>query len=75
VEQTCGGTLLRIALHGRLDRHSGSHSGEAGNRGSATERAAEATEAARILGAGWREALDIPRRPRGKYLGKPAQGG
>ena len=34
--------------------------GEAGTRGSATERAAEATEAARILGVGWREALDIP---------------
>ena len=34
--------------------------GEAGTRGSAAERAAEAQAAARILGVGWREALDLP---------------
>lgn len=34
--------------------------GEAGTRGSASERAAEAEEAARILGVGWRQALDLP---------------
>ena len=34
--------------------------GEAGTRGSAEERAREAEEAARILGAGWRDALDLP---------------
>ena len=34
--------------------------GEAGTRGSAEERAREAAEAARILGVGWRQALDLP---------------
>jgi bacillithiol biosynthesis deacetylase BshB1 len=34
--------------------------GEAGTRGSAEDRASEAAEAARILGAGWRQALDLP---------------
>jgi bacillithiol biosynthesis deacetylase BshB1 len=34
--------------------------GEAGTRGSAEDRAAEAAAAARILGVQWREALDIP---------------
>src|SRR5258708_16662196 len=60
VEKTCGGTLLRMrSLHlhtAILDLTQG----EAGTRGSAEERAAEAEEAARILGVAWREALDIP---------------
>ncbi len=34
--------------------------GEAGTRGTADERAREAEEAARILGVGWRQALDLP---------------
>ena len=34
--------------------------GEAGTRGSAAERAAEADAAARILGVRWRQALDLP---------------
>src|SRR5438067_10738848 len=34
--------------------------GELGTRGSAAERTAEATEAARILNVSWRQALDIP---------------
>jgi bacillithiol biosynthesis deacetylase BshB1 len=34
--------------------------GEAGTRGSAEERAQEAAEAARLLGVGWRQALDLP---------------
>jgi N-acetylglucosamine malate deacetylase 1 len=34
--------------------------GEAGTRGSADERALEAAEAARLLGVGWRQALDLP---------------
>ncbi len=34
--------------------------GEAGTRGTAAERAREADEAARILGVGWRQALDLP---------------
>ncbi|MGD0366898.1 MAG: bacillithiol biosynthesis deacetylase BshB1 [Acidobacteriaceae bacterium] len=60
VEQTCGGTLLRMHSVGVSTAILDLTQGEAGSRGSATERAAEATEAARILGAGWREALDIP---------------
>ncbi len=60
VEQTCGGTLLRMHSMGVSTAILDLTQGEAGTRGSATERAAEATEAARILGVGWREALDIP---------------
>jgi N-acetylglucosamine malate deacetylase 1 len=60
VEQTCGGTLLRLAFLGASTAILDLTRGEAGTRGSADERAAEAAAAARILGAGWREALDIP---------------
>ena len=60
VEQTCGGTLLRLASLGASTAILDLTRGEAGTRGSADERAAEAAAAARILGAGWREALDIP---------------
>jgi len=60
VEQTCGGTLLRMAARdlrtGILDLTQG----ESGTRGSAPERAAEAEEAARILGVVHRQALDLP---------------
>jgi bacillithiol biosynthesis deacetylase BshB1 len=60
VEQTCGGTLLRMKSIGVSTAILDLTQGEAGTRGSAAERAAEAAEAARILGAAWREALDIP---------------
>ncbi|MGA7353297.1 MAG: bacillithiol biosynthesis deacetylase BshB1 [Acidobacteriaceae bacterium] len=60
VEQTCGGTLLRMRSLGVSTAILDLTQGEAGTRGSGAERAAEAIEAARILGAGWREALDIP---------------
>jgi bacillithiol biosynthesis deacetylase BshB1 len=60
VEQTCGGTLLRMRSVGVSTAILDLTRGEAGTRGSADERAAEAAEAARILGVGWREALDIP---------------
>jgi N-acetylglucosamine malate deacetylase 1 len=60
VEQTCGGTLLRMKSIGVSTAILDLTQGEAGTRGSAAERAAEAAEAARILGARWREALDIP---------------
>ena len=60
VEQTCGGTLLRMKRLGVSTAILDLTRGEAGTRGSAEERAAEAAEAARILGVGWREALDIP---------------
>ncbi len=60
VEQTCGGTLLRLRSLGVATAILDLTRGEAGTRGSADERAAEAAEAAQILGAGWREALEIP---------------
>ncbi len=60
VEQTCGGTLLRMAARGLRTAILDLTQGEAGTRGSAEERANEAGEAARLLGVGWREALDLP---------------
>ncbi len=60
VEQTCGGTLLRLKSLGVSTGILDLTRGEAGTRGTAEQRAAEAAEAARILGVGWREALDIP---------------
>jgi bacillithiol biosynthesis deacetylase BshB1 len=60
VEQTCGGTLLRMAARGLRTAILDLTQGEAGTRGSAEERAAEAAEAARILGVSWRQALDLP---------------
>jgi bacillithiol biosynthesis deacetylase BshB1 len=60
VEQTCGGTLLRMASRGLRTAILDLTQGEAGTRGSAEERAREAAEAARILGVGWRQALDLP---------------
>jgi bacillithiol biosynthesis deacetylase BshB1 len=60
VEQTCGGTLLRMALRGLRTAILDLTQGEAGTRGSAAERAAEAAEAARILGVTSRQALDLP---------------
>ena len=60
VEQTCGGTLLRMAARGLRTAILDLTQGEAGTRGTADERAREAAEAARILGAGWRQALTLP---------------
>jgi N-acetylglucosamine malate deacetylase 1 len=60
VEQTCGGTLLRLKSLGVTTAILDLTRGEAGTRGTAEERAAEAAEAARILGVSSREALDIP---------------
>jgi N-acetylglucosamine malate deacetylase 1 len=60
VEQTCGGTLLRMASRGLRTAILDLTQGEAGTRGSAAERAREAEDAARILGVGWRQALDLP---------------
>jgi N-acetylglucosamine malate deacetylase 1 len=60
VEQTCGGTLLRMHSLGVSTAILDLTQGEAGTRGSASERATEAAEAALILGASWRGALDIP---------------
>jgi len=60
VEQTCGGTLLRMAARGLRTAILDLTRGEGGTRGTAEERANEAAEAAKILGVGWRDALDLP---------------
>ena len=60
VEQTCGGTLLRMAARGLRTAILDLTQGEAGTRGSAEDRAREAAEAARLLGVGWRQALELP---------------
>jgi bacillithiol biosynthesis deacetylase BshB1 len=60
VEQTCGGTLLRMAARGLRTAILDLTQGEAGTRGSAEERAQEAAEAAKLLGVGWRQALSLP---------------
>lgn len=60
VEQTCGGTLLKMAQLGQRTGVLDLTRGEMGTRGTAAEREAEANEAARILKLSWRQALDIP---------------
>jgi N-acetylglucosamine malate deacetylase 1 len=60
VEQTCGGTLLKAGLRGQHTGILDLTQGEMGTRGSAEDRAREASDAAKILGVTWRRALDIP---------------
>ncbi len=60
VEQTCGGTLLRMAARGLRTAILDLTQGEAGTRGTAEDRAKEAAEAARLLGVSWRQALNFP---------------
>src|SRR5271165_662797 len=60
VEQTCGGTLLKMAGLGHRTGILDLTRGEMGTRGSAESRAREADDAARILRVSWRDALDIP---------------
>src|SRR5205814_2198150 len=60
VEQTCGGTLLKMAEMGHTTGILDVTRGEMGTRGSAEERESEAQQAARILKVSWRQALDIP---------------
>jgi len=60
VEQTCGATLLKMAQRGQRTGVLDLTQGEMGTRGTADDRAREAADAARILGVGWRRALDIP---------------
>jgi N-acetylglucosamine malate deacetylase 1 len=60
VEQTCGGTLLKMAERGHRTAVLDLTQGEMGTRGSVEDRAREAQEAACILKVSWRRALDIP---------------
>lgn len=60
VEQTCGGTLLKMAQRGRRTGILDLTQGEMGTRGTAEDRAREAAEAARILQVSFRRALEIP---------------
>ena len=60
VEQTCAGTLLKMAEHGYRTGILDLTQGEMGTRGTAEDREREAAEAARILKVAWRHALDIP---------------
>jgi N-acetylglucosamine malate deacetylase 1 len=60
VEQTCAGTLLKMAERGYRTGILDLTQGEMGTRGSMEDRAREAAEAARILKVSWRQALDIP---------------
>jgi bacillithiol biosynthesis deacetylase BshB1 len=60
VEQTCGGTLLKMAQRGQRTGVLDLTQGEMGTRGSAEDRAREADDAGKILSVVWRRALDIP---------------
>jgi len=60
VEQTCGGTLLKMAQRGYRTGILDLTQGEMGTRGSAEDRAREANHAAALLSVSWRQALDIP---------------
>jgi bacillithiol biosynthesis deacetylase BshB1 len=60
VEQTCGGTLLRMQSKGLKTAILDLTRGEGGTRGNAEDRAREAADAATMLKVSWREALDIP---------------
>ena len=60
VEQTCGGTLLAQQALGWRTGILDLTRGEAGTRGTAAEREAEANAAATILRVSHREALDLP---------------
>ena len=60
VEQTCGGTLLKAAQQGRRTGILDLTQGEMGTRGTAADRAREANDAAKLLQAQYRHALDIP---------------
>lgn len=59
VELGCGGTLALLARTGRSVGILDLTRGEAGTRGTPRTRAAEAAESARILGARFRDALDL----------------
>lgn len=59
VEMTCGGTLMRCGAAGRTFGILDLTRGEMGTRGSAEAREREGRRAAEILGASFRESLDL----------------
>ncbi len=73
VEQTCGGTLLKMAQRGYRTGILDLTQGEMGTRGSAEDRAREAAERRKdivhFMAAGSR----YSRRTGGEHLGKPAE--
>jgi bacillithiol biosynthesis deacetylase BshB1 len=60
VEQTCGGTMLKMAQLGYRTGILDLTRGEMGTRGTAEDREQEAAKAAEILQVSWRDVLDIP---------------
>jgi bacillithiol biosynthesis deacetylase BshB1 len=60
VELTCGGTLIKSAAQGHRTAILDLTQGETGTKGSAAERAEEASRAAEILGVSARENLRLP---------------
>jgi bacillithiol biosynthesis deacetylase BshB1 len=60
VEQTCGGTMLKMAQQGHRTGILDLTRGEMGTRGTADDREQEAIKAGEILQVSWRDALDIP---------------
>jgi len=60
VEQTCGGTLLKMAERGLHTGILDLTKGEMGTRGTAEDRTRESQDAARLLRVSFRHALDIP---------------
>ncbi len=60
VEITCGGTVIKMVEAGYRVGILDLTGGESGTRGSAALRAKEAGRAAKVLGAAYRESLDLP---------------
>jgi bacillithiol biosynthesis deacetylase BshB1 len=60
VEQTCGGTMLKMAQQGHRTGILDLTRGEMGTRGTADDREQEAIKAGEVLQVSWRDALDIP---------------
>ena len=60
IEQTCGGTLLKMAEAGYVTGALDLTAGEMGTRGTPERRMEEARTAARILKLAWRENLQMP---------------
>src|SRR5439155_23707666 len=59
-EETCGGTLLKMAQRGQRTGILDLTKGEMGTRGTAEERAREAAEGGKIRRVSWRNLLKIP---------------